>query len=906
MNALASSPHSTAIGDDPRDIAGDLAAEAVRRRLQAQLFGVAADPVFLGRFRVVRLLGQGGMGRVYAAEDDQLERLVAVKVIRPDGAARAAGERDRLLREARALARLSHPNVVQVYEVGEHEQDIFIAMEHVSGLTVDRWLAAGPRTLAEVLDVFIAAGRGLAAAHGANITHRDFKPNNVIVGDDGRVRILDFGLARPVGDTAATHPSPGAATSAAAGTPAYMSPEQRAGRADARSDQFSFCVALAEAVDRRAPPGPAPKWLRRALGRGTAADPERRFATMEPLLAALARGRDRPRRRLRAALGCTAIAAAVGAGALVSAPSPPCADLGAPLVELWSHDRKDRIERTLAGLPGADSPAQARRVLADLDDWARRWHLARVDACAATRVRGEQSEQLLDRSAACLDRGLQRFAELTALLTRPDPARLAAAPELLAALPDPAACRDRQALARDAHAAAVGPRVAGLRRGLDVAHFLQLARRGPAALAEARHVLEDSLAADEPALAAEAQLRVGVIHSRLFHDPERAAAALHDAHARAVAADRHDLMWAIWNELARVDAFDREDPARARLWLTNARSARADAGPDARIDADLLETEALVALAESDPPTAIARARDAIALRHSDDPERLFSRMLLGNAIAEAGRLDEAAALLGACVDEARVERGRDSPAAAWLEHSLARVQLARGRSAEATSLLQHAREVLLAIDGPAGFRVATIDLALARAAAAARDFEAAIVSAEAALVGLEAAFGPAYSDRLTALAELAELYRLTGRHADALAVNRRLLALADAYGLDLDLPALLVNIGDYLCLLDRCGEALPYYARLAATLAEHAPDDPGLVAYSLQGIARAHLAAGAPSQALPLLEEAHRKLRAHPETSPAIAAQTARLLAQCLRSLGREPRRIRALEAEARALEPR
>ncbi|MFY0533644.1 hypothetical protein [Nannocystis pusilla] len=318
------------------------------------------------------------------------------------------------------------------------------------------------------------------------------------------------------------------------------------------------------------------------------------------------------------------------------------------------------------------------------------------------------------------------------------------------------------------------------------------------------------------------------------------------------------------------------------------------------------ETEALVALAESDPEAAVRSAREAVALRRPDDPERLTSRMLLGNATAEAGRLDEAAALLGACVDEARVERGRDSPAVAWLEHSLARVRLARGELAEGTSLLQHARGILLAIDGPTGFRVATIDLLLARAAAAARDFEAAIVSAEAALAGLEAAFGPAYSDRLTALAELAELYRLTERHADALRVNRRLLAVADAYGLDLDLPGLLVNIGDYLCLLGRCGEALPYYARLAATLAEHPPDDPGLLAYSLQGIARAHLAAGAPSQALPLLEEARRKLRAHPATSPAIAAQTARLLAQCLRSLGREPRRVRALEAEARTLEPR
>lgn len=191
---------STGLGRDPRVVPDDLEAEAVRRRIAARMFGARSEPVALGRFKVLRILGEGGMGRVYLAEDDQLRRTVALKVIRPRGGANTDDDRARLLREARALARLSHPNVVHVYDVGAHGDDVFIAMEHVAGQTLDRWLAARRRTVAEILDVFLAAAHGLAAAHAAGITHRDFKPSNVVVGDDGRIRILDFGLARELGD----------------------------------------------------------------------------------------------------------------------------------------------------------------------------------------------------------------------------------------------------------------------------------------------------------------------------------------------------------------------------------------------------------------------------------------------------------------------------------------------------------------------------------------------------------------------------------------------------------------------------------------------------------------------------------------------------------------------------------
>jgi serine/threonine protein kinase len=202
----------------------------------------------VARYEIQRELGRGGMGVVYLARDITLDRLIALKLLhaRHDEAAQA-----RLLREAQVMARLSHPNVVPVFELGDWRGELYLTMELVSGRTLAAWLKAAPRTSAEILSTFIEAGRGLAAAHAAGIVHRDFKPENVLVGHDGRVRVTDFGLSRP-GSAVVLPPfaSPLITREGAlAGTLAYMAPEQLDGKpADERSDQFSFCVALAEAL----------------------------------------------------------------------------------------------------------------------------------------------------------------------------------------------------------------------------------------------------------------------------------------------------------------------------------------------------------------------------------------------------------------------------------------------------------------------------------------------------------------------------------------------------------------------------------------------------------------------------------------------------------------------------------
>ncbi|HLU65237.1 MAG TPA: protein kinase, partial [Kofleriaceae bacterium] len=295
VDAISSAPTLPDTGDPPPAATGG---------------GTLSPGTRLGRYVITALEGKGGMGEVYAAEDPALGRRVAIKVLRRDLSSGSAGSlEERLAREAQAMARLNHPAVVTVYDVGELDGRIFIAMEYVAGQTLAGWLAAEERPWRQVLARFIAAGRGLAAAHAAGLVHRDFKPENVLLGEDGRPRVADFGVARPLGviEAAAPAGSPGTspllassltATGAVIGTPIYMAPEQLRGEpATPASDQFSFCASLyvglhgarpfsgdtvtslMKEVERGAlrepPPGEqrVPAQVRRAVARGLASDP---------------------------------------------------------------------------------------------------------------------------------------------------------------------------------------------------------------------------------------------------------------------------------------------------------------------------------------------------------------------------------------------------------------------------------------------------------------------------------------------------------------------------------------------------------------------------------------------------------------------------------------------------------
>ena len=271
-----------------------------------------------GAYRIVRLLGSGGMGNVYLGHDARLDRPVAIKVVKAPLGGPGELERQRLVREALALAKLSHPNILTIYEIGSVDAELFVATEYVEGGTLREWLRAEKRSLRAILDVFLQAGRGLAAAHRLGLVHRDFKPENVLIDGPGRARVCDFGLV--AGAVGVARPGDDHLTQGSLGTPAYMPPEQYQGDADARSDQYAFCTALYEALYGQRPfSADSPEELRRnkeharfseptsgahipahlraAALRGLSGDPARRHPSMEALLSIVEKDPAAPRRR---------------------------------------------------------------------------------------------------------------------------------------------------------------------------------------------------------------------------------------------------------------------------------------------------------------------------------------------------------------------------------------------------------------------------------------------------------------------------------------------------------------------------------------------------------------------------------------------------------------------------------
>ena len=403
----------------------------------------------VSRYMVVDMVGAGGMGVVYAAYDPELDRKVALKLLRADATRNRAQARRRFVREAKAMAQLAHPNVITVHDAGTADDEAFLTMEFVDGQTLAEWLEGGPRSPEEVVDVFLQAGRGLAAAHDANIVHRDFKPENVLIRRDGRVLVTDFGLARAAdmtADSVSEDDVPETATGSASdlaipltrtgailGTPAYMAPEQRFGlAAGAAADQFSFCVAMYEALYGQRPfPGitvheifdaiqrqefrdPAPGTrvpgrLRRVLLRGLRAKPEQRHASMHALLAEL-----HPPRRTGARVAALVLAAAVVGGAAATLATSddeyPCMGIDEELDDVWNESTKTRVKAALVASGSTEAQDMWNRVRNIFDDYTRQWIAMRRESCVAFHIDHTQDERTYDNTTRCLDERRQEIA----------------------------------------------------------------------------------------------------------------------------------------------------------------------------------------------------------------------------------------------------------------------------------------------------------------------------------------------------------------------------------------------------------------------------------------------------------------------------------------------------------------
>jgi tetratricopeptide (TPR) repeat protein/predicted Ser/Thr protein kinase len=822
----------------------------------------------LGRYVVLEWLGGGGMGVVYSAYDPELDRKVAIKLVRPDvtfhGGENQA--RARLLREAQALARVRHPAVIAVHDVGSFDREVFVAMEYIDGRTLREWLAETARDWREILDMFLQAGRGLAAAHDAGLVHRDFKPENVLVGEDDRPRVVDFGLARAMvtgeDDGAGTDepiassiPAPGRAlvtvtrTGGLVGTPAYMALEQFAGAsADARIDQFSFCVALYEGLYGERPfPGttvPAlieslragkvreppsanrvPSSLREALLRGLRPNREDRYESMRALLAEL--GRDRTRTRRRALVGVAAAALAVTAATIASvrhAPSPVCRGAAEKLTGVWDGDRRRAIESAFQK-SGKPFVADALRgVERGLDGYASAWVAMQTDACAATNLRHEQSGELLDLRTECLAERRQELASLVNLLARADDRVILKSMQAVAGLPSLEECANAAALkailrppsdpAARAGVEAVRKRVADARALYQAARFDDASGILDAPIADAKALGYAPLEAEALGMLAAVQ----TAHGKLKEGERAAKEALYLAeqsgHQELIARQWVVLVSNLRQQARYDDVHDCAQHARAAI-------ARWGKGSDETL-ARLLDQEGLMLTEQGKFDQARELHEQALAIAEKAVPPDTHAPIILSNLGIALMRL---------------------------------------GKYDEAMSVYRRSFELMVTY------------------------------------------FGPAHPDLTFPLGNMSTVLALQNRPAEAVVYDEQVVQLTEAsfgpdnlrLGLDLsNLCSTHIQLHAGKRALGECQRALAIYEKGLG------PKHPR-VAFPLMGIGEAHLDLEQPKSAVAPLERAVGLLEANPG-DPMNLAEARFGLARALRGAGGDEKRARDLAVKARA----
>ena len=769
----------------------------------------------VGRYLILGLLGSGAMGVVYMAFDPGLDRKVALKLVR----ARLpleAGLQARLQREAKAMARLAHPEVVAIHDVGAVDGQIFIAMEHVDGGTARTWLAAAPRSWREVLSLFVRAGRGLAAAHAAGLVHRDFKLDNLLVSADGRVRVSDFGLARlDELETLPLEAQPGATPAALAawpasltrtgallGSPAYMAPELMSGQAaGVASDIFSFCVSLYEALHgerpfagasladlraaiargelRKVPAGKrVPAWLRRALAKGLRARPEERWPSMEALLATLSK--DPAVTARRAVFGGAAVAllvaAAVAAHASVQRRAQLCRGAGEQLAKSWGEERRQAVHRAFLALAVPYAESAWAGVERALGARGAAWVAMRTEACEATRLRGEQSEELLDLRMQCLDQELQTQDALVALFADPDKKLLQRAVQAAESLPPLTRCANAEQLRspdRSPTDPASRAKVEEVRAALARSSALFAAGRYKAALELALPAAATARGLKYLPLEAEVLLMAGRTQDYLDDFPA-AEATLQQAALLGALGRRDDLAARALDQLILVVGKARERPAEGLRLAELAAAAIGRMGGDPDLEALRLQQIGTVLSHSGRAEEAIHYQEKALALRErtlgKDNPLLANQLAAVGIAQFHRGKAAEALQLFLRASDLQEARLGRDHPSMNLFLNNTAAALAEVGRLAEALPLMRRA------------------------------------------IAQIEASVGPDAPSLMPSLDSLSNALRDLGQPAEAMAVARRCVAIGDkAFGPDSKQTASChQELGLDLLALDRAKEALP------------------------------------------------------------------------------------------------
>jgi tetratricopeptide (TPR) repeat protein/tRNA A-37 threonylcarbamoyl transferase component Bud32 len=903
----------------------------------------------LGRYLIIGRLGAGGMGVVYTAFDPELDRKVAIKFLKE---ARSRADHHRLLREAQALARLSHPNVVAVHDTGSYRERIFIALELVDGSTLKEWLKAAPRSWQEVVSALVAAGRGLAAAHRKDIIHRDFTPLNVLVGKDGRVAVTDFGLARPTSYPARDFDSydssdslqsgsselntPLTQTGSVVGTPGYIAPEQYLGGViDARSDIFSFAVTLYEALHGQRPfrgkgdelmaavlrgklepprGNKVPRRIEQILARALAVDPADRPASMDALLAELSRDPATTRRRVALALGAVLIAGASGVAffSVGRGEDSTCRGFERALEGIWDPARKREVEAAFRASNKAFAGTAWQTVAATLDGYAGRWVSMRRDACEATRVRGEQTEAVLSVRMQCLDRRLGELAALARVLARADAQVVTGAVDAAAALRAVSSCGDVEALLAPVplpddpelrrRARELEGKLAEVKALLDAGRYQD-------ALAAAAPALTEARALGHRPLVAEALELFGVALDRTG-DLEGAVGALADAVWTGTASRHDEAASRAATRLTYVVGFEQEKTERGLEWARQAEAVleRMGRAEDAAF-ADLLMERGRAIYKSKDYPAALDHFSRAQALRARLLGERhhLTAQSLnsMGVVLKETGRFDEARAALERSLAISSETLGESHPVTSKAIANLGLLLDAQGNDLEAEKFQRRALAAREAALGPDHIEVSFVLANLASVLIDLGKHDEALELARRSLAIREKQTGPDSQHTAAGLSYVAQALRARGDTDGAVDYNQRALAILDKQGGNVD-----PNVGVMLSRLAEIAEerkqhaaALTHYRRVKEVYqASLGPEHPDL-ADPLTGIGRAELELGRAALALPLLEEAlKRRLSVAGSIDPLLVADTRFTLARALRASRRDPERARTLAGEALA----
>jgi len=691
----------------------------------------------VGPYIIVATIGAGAMGVVYAALDPRLDRKVAIKMVRANKGEASKGA-PRLLREAQALAQLSHPNVVPIFDVGQHGQGVFLAMELVQGEDFRHWLMRKPQHWREILSMMIDAGRGLAAAHAAGIVHRDFKPDNVLLDVSGRARVTDFGLARGQGESDAplsvaldSHDSLSQTltrTGSVVGTPSYMAPEQHTGKpVDARADQYAFCVSLYEAlygerpfVGRDLQDLANRKWaesyasdasmlmrrgmppaLHAAILRGLHRKPDDRFPDMHALLVELARVSSRKRQWRWTALAATGVVGA-SASVLWLARPDPCPDARRALEAVWNDARSEAIAGAFERSQTAAAVDIWPTARAGLDEYGAAWVDAHAKICTAAHgdARGEPE---LDAGMLCLRQGLAKLGGVLEVLEEGSRSSVHSADTLVGALADPHACEG-------ATARVESPQVTRerqtLRESLDIADVRLDAAQYGTAREIAIAVERDAGALGIVDLQLEAQLVIAIADARSGRNAA-AETGFASVFWAAQAAGLDDLALRAATRQVFLIATQTDRPQRALTWMRHAESELERLGEgDTLARAKLLENGASLYDELLQEEKSEQMLRDALAIRLREQPDDHPSVSTTRNNLAlrlnDRGAHEEALALLRLTFKNRVIRLGRHHPDVAMSLVNEARVLTALDRGEAAMDRLAEAEPIIRGAFGDA------------------------------------------------------------------------------------------------------------------------------------------------------------------------------------------------------------